>query len=63
MLAHQAYDDLQGRYTESLGGTPSRGGPVSLAHQAYDDLRRKIHSVTRGTIPTRPSLACSSDVR
>ena len=39
-------------------GEPFRGGPVLLAHQTYDDLRRKIHRVTRGTVPRRPSLAC-----
>ena len=43
-------------------GEPFRGGPVLLAHQTYDDLRRKIHRVTRGTVPRRPSLACSSVV-
>ena len=49
--------------TQSDTGEPFRGGPVSLAHQAYDDLRREILSVTRGTVPRRPSLACSSGVR
>ena len=54
---------IYGGDTQSDTGEPFRGGPVSLAHQAYDDLRREILSVTPGTVPRRPSLACSSGVR